>query len=275
VRLAAAGLAATLALGAAAVPLGVIGGLGALAAGVTGCKRSSAAGATADPDAVGIVVKAGSEGLLLTWIDDKGDFHVETRVADVPTMGKDAVRVVDPGKDDGTHADRVFVADLREARADGSYPVRVMTRDAFEAIAVARREKSGPTLASAGPAQPPPGGGAPPAGGNGPGGGAAPPDHGAQQDPGGNRPGSNRPVVIIYGAEWCGACHDAARYLRSKGIAYVEKDVEKDAGAAREMQAKLAQNGLRSGSIPVIDVRGRVMVGFSPAEVDSALGAAL
>jgi glutaredoxin len=82
-------------------------------------------------------------------------------------------------------------------------------------------------------------------------------------------------VVIIYGAEWCGACHDAARYLRSKGIPYVEKDVEKDASAAREMQQKLTQNGLRAGSIPVIDVRGRVMVGFNPHEVDSALGAAL
>ena len=41
------------------------------------------------------------------------------------------------------------------------------------------------------------------------------------------------------------------------------------------MQQKLAQNGLRAGSIPVIDVRGKVMVGFNPHEVDSALGAAL
>jgi glutaredoxin len=234
----------------------------ALATGASACKRSSAVGATADPDAVPVVVKPDSESLLLTWIDDKGDFHVETRVADVPLMGRDAVRVVDPSKDEGTHADRVFVADLRQSRPDGTFPVRSMTRADFEAIAVARREKTGPTLASAAPSQPSPS--------------SQPPDN---APPGAQAPGSSRSasrqVVIIYGAEWCGACHDAARYLRSKGIAYVEKDVEKDPSAAREMQQKLAQNGLRSGSIPVIDVRGRVMVGFNPHEVDSALGAAL
>jgi glutaredoxin len=236
----------------------------ALGAGAAACKKSSAAGVTSDPDAVPIVVKADSEDLLLTWIDDKGDFHVETRVADVPLMGRDSVRVVDPNKDEGTHSDRVFVADLRQARPDGLFPVRTMTRAEFEAIAVARREKTGPTLASASPSQTLP---------------SPPPPQGAgagANDPsqGGPRPAA-KPVVIIYGAEWCGACHDAARYLRSKGIAYVEKDVEKDPSAAREMQQKLAQNGLRSGSIPVIDVRGKVMVGFNPHEVDSALGAAL
>jgi glutaredoxin len=223
------------------------------------CKRGSGAAATADPDAVGVVLKDDSEGLLLTWIDDKGDFHVETRVADVPLMGRDSVRVVDPNKDEGTHADRVFVADLRQARPDGTYPVRSMTRADFEALALHRREQSGPTLASAAPAQPSPSGTA----------GAT-----AENDPGAKRP-STHPMVIIYGAEWCGACHEAARYLRSKGIAFVEKDVEKDSGAAREMQQKLARSGQRSGSIPVIDVQGKVLVGFNPHEVDGALGQAL
>jgi glutaredoxin len=80
---------------------------------------------------------------------------------------------------------------------------------------------------------------------------------------------------VIYGAEWCSACHQAAKYLRSKGIPYVDRDVEKDPDAAREMQQKLAKSGLREGSIPVIDVRGKVMVGFNPAEIDAALGQAL
>src|SRR6185312_17141705 len=81
-----------------------------------------------------------------------------------------------------------------------------------------------------------------------------------------------RTVVVIYGAEWCGACHEAAKYLRSKGIPYVDKDVEKDPAAAREMQAKLAKSGLHEGSIPVIDVRGKIMVGFNAAEIAAALG---
>ncbi|HEX3346219.1 MAG TPA: glutaredoxin domain-containing protein, partial [Polyangiaceae bacterium] len=196
----------------------------AMAGAAPACKRSSGATATADPEAAGVVLRDDSEGLLLTWIDDKGDFHVETRVADVPLMGRDSVRVVDPGKDEGTHADRVFVADLRQARPDGTYPVRVMTRADFEGLAVSRREKTGPTLASAGPKAP-----------------SAPSSTagGDPTEPPGPAHPAGKPVVIIYGAEWCGACHEAARYLRSKGIAYVEKDVEKDSGAAREMQQKL------------------------------------
>ncbi len=218
------------------------------------CKRSHASAKTDEP--APIVVRADSQGLLLTWIDDKGDFHVETSVADVPLMGRDAVRVVDPDKDDGTHADRVFVVDLRTPGADGTFPVRIMTRADFEALAVARREKTGPTLASAAP---PPASALPP------------PD----DTPTGSAKPPGRALVVIYGASWCGACHDAEKYLRGKGVPYVEKDIEKDQGAAREMQEKLAKNGLRSGSIPVIDVRGKVMVGFNPQEIDGALGQTL
>lgn len=240
----------------ALVAVGLAACLGAMGA---ACKRSSASAAVSDKkgDEPTVVVKPESEGLLLTWIDDKGDFHVETRVADVPLMGRDLVRVVDPNAQESP-GDRVVVADLRQTGATGAYPVRFMARADFEAMAVARREKAGPTLAGGGPSAPPQGAPAPP----------------GQQPPAAAPPGI-RGGVIIYGAEWCGACHDAARYLRRKGVAYVEKDIEKDADAAREMQAKLARSGLRAGSIPVIDVRGKVMVGFNAAEIDSALGATL
>jgi glutaredoxin len=217
----------------------------------SGCKQRSAA-ASSEADAPPVVVKADSEGLLLTWIDDKGDFHVETRVADVPLMGRDAVRVADPNKDEA-HGDRICVVDLRQPRPDGTFPVRSMSRADFESLAVARREKSGPTLTSAGPSAGP---------------SAAPDTPSSAQS-------AARPLVIIYGAEWCGACHDAARYLKKKGIPFIEKDVEKDPGAEREMERKLAQNGLRGGSIPIIDVRGKVMVGFSAEAIDTALGQAL
>ena len=218
------------------------------------CKRtpiSAAAGSQREP-----TVKDDSDAFLLTWIDDKGDFHVETRVTDVPMMGRDAVRVVDPANEDGSHADRVFVVDLRQIRADGTYPVRTMARADFDGIALARREKAGPTLAHA----------------------VAPPSSSAAAaapDPDTTTKPASRGVVIIYGAEWCGACHEAARYFRRKGIAYIEKDIEKDPTAAREMQQKLARKGLHTGSIPVLDVRGKVIVGFNSAEIDAALGAAL
>ena len=59
----------------------------ARAAGGVVCKRARPRAVAAD-DPAPVVVKADSEGLLLTWIDDKGDFHVETQVADVPIMGR-------------------------------------------------------------------------------------------------------------------------------------------------------------------------------------------
>ena len=43
---------------------------------------------------------------------------------------------------------------------------------------------------------------------------------------------------------------------------------------ASEMQQKLAKAGRRGGSIPVIDVRGQILVGFSAAEIDRALSRA-
>jgi glutaredoxin len=224
-----------------------------LCTGPTACRRGQSSPPPPDP-ATAVIVRPESAGLLLTWIDDKGDFHVETSVADVPIMGRDVVRVEDPARDESAHPDEMVIADLRQTGVDGAYPVRTMTRADFEALAVARREKAGPTLASAAPAQAPPAGSAP-------GAEAANAKHAARAA-----------VVVIYGAEWCGACHEAARYLRKKGIPYVDKDVEKDPDAAREMQQKLAKNGLHEGSIPVIDVRGRVMIGFNPAEIDAALG---
>jgi len=220
---------------------------------LAGCKRH--ADVKAEDAPVPLTVTEASEGLLLTWIDERGDFHVEQKVTDVPIVGRDAVRVVDPTRDEGTHSDKVFVADLRTARPDGTFPVRTMTRAEFDALAVARRAKVAPALASAAPSA----SGAP----------ADEAQSGSDANP------AARPAVIIYGASWCSACHDAEAYMKRKGIRYVEKDIEADPKAAQEMRSKLARAGLRSGSIPVLDVRGRVMVGFNPREVDDALGQAL
>jgi len=232
-------------------------GLLVLLAIVVACVACRKKAPTALPDEPPIAVRDTSEGLLLTWIDDKGEFHTELKVTDVPMMGRDAVRVIDPNRDEGTHEDKVFVADLRQAKPDGTYPISAMPLHDFDAIAVARREKNGPTLASAASAA-----------------ASAVASALAQgRDPDVQPPTiPGRPSVIIYGAEWCGACHQAAAYLKRKGIAYVEKDIEKDPQAAREMQSKLRGAGIRTGSIPVLDVRGRVMVGFNPQQVDEALG---
>jgi glutaredoxin len=78
-------------------------------------------------------------------------------------------------------------------------------------------------------------------------------------------------VVIIYGASWCRPCHEAADWLKARGVAYVVKDVEHTPGAEAEMSDKLQRAGRRGGSIPVIDVNGELLVGFSPGALAQAL----
>jgi glutaredoxin len=241
---------------------------GALASALLACKTRAVA--TAD-DAGALaggppfVVRPDTTGMIFTWIDERGEFQTVMSVKEVPLVGQDTVKVIDPDHDEGTHEDKVFVADLRSKLPDGTYAVHTMSRADFDQIAIARRKARGPTLADAPDAR------APSAGG---GDGLA----GAQTGQGsaaGAAPGGARPLVIIYGASWCSACHEAAAYLKRKGVPFVEKDVEEDPSAQREMQQKLQRAGLRGGSIPVIDVRGRVMVGFNPRTMDEALGRAL
>jgi glutaredoxin len=80
-------------------------------------------------------------------------------------------------------------------------------------------------------------------------------------------------VVIIYGASWCHPCHEAADYLKARGVPYVLKDIEADPGASAEMSQKLQRVGRRGGSIPVIDVGGEILIGFNPGALDQALAA--
>ncbi len=208
------------------------------------CKKRDAAATASGSAAEELpVVTEATTDLLLTWVDERGEFHVEQKVADVPAASRESVRVVDPAR--SVSADRVFVADLRQARPDGTYAVQAVPREQFEALAVERRKAHGSVLAEAPPS--------------------------ASDPRGPSAEGGAAPPVIIYGAAWCGPCHQAAAYLKKKGVSFVEKDIEEDGSAAREMQAKLAKAGRHGGSIPVLDVGGKILVGFEPHQVDAAL----
>ncbi|WP_437875352.1 glutaredoxin domain-containing protein [Sorangium sp. So ce513] len=194
--------------------------------------------------------------LMLTWIDEKGDTHVELRPADVPAEGRSMVRAMLSDRTEGTR-DVFYVADLTQKRPDGTYAVRTMPRREWESLLEKRRAEH---LAKTAPPPPPvaPGGSA---GAGGPAGPGAPSQLAGV-------------TVIIYGASWCKPCHQAADYLRAKGVAAIVKDIEEDPAAAAEMQDKLAKSHQRGGSIPIIDVRGQILVGFSPHALDQALARA-
>ena len=73
--------------------------------------------------------------------------------------------------------------------------------------------------------------------------------------------------VIIYTARWCGACHRALEHLDEAGVDYVNKDIEDDPDAEEEY---LQKSGGRRG-IPLIDVGGQIMQGYSRRGLDRLL----
>jgi glutaredoxin len=58
-------------------------------------------------------------------------------------------------------------------------------------------------------------------------------------------------------------------YFRSKGFEFTEKNVEKEPEAAQEMIDKSHQQ-----AIPVIDIDGKIIVGYNIPEINAALTAA-
>jgi glutaredoxin len=79
--------------------------------------------------------------------------------------------------------------------------------------------------------------------------------------------------VVIYGASWCPACGTAKAYMARRGIPFVYRDVDDDASAATARDATLTTAGLRpTQTLPVIDVRGTVTIGFYPCVVEKVWG---
>ena len=205
-----------------------------------------------------IDIKDDTPNLLLTWIDDKGDFHVVQKPTDVPKEGRENVRVVLTTREDGT-GKSVYVANLNEVTPTGSYRVKTLTRAAWDELGASKRKARLEALAPS--AQPAPSDSAP-----------SPPSAGNASAP--KKAPATGITAIIYGASWCKPCHDTARYLKQRGVTVIDKDIEENEVAAAEMRQKLARAGRAGSSIPVIDIAGQIMVGFSPMAIDQAIEAA-
>jgi glutaredoxin len=68
---------------------------------------------------------------------------------------------------------------------------------------------------------------------------------------------ANTKSVVMFSAEWCGYCRKARHYLQANGVAFRERDVEKDPAARREYD-RLGGSGL-----PLILVGDQRLRGFS------------
>ncbi len=74
--------------------------------------------------------------------------------------------------------------------------------------------------------------------------------------------------VIIYSTSWCGFCRSEKQYLDGKKVAYIDKDVEKDAAAQKELLEKVGGN---FQGVPVTDIGGDIILGFDRPKIDESL----
>lgn len=77
------------------------------------------------------------------------------------------------------------------------------------------------------------------------------------------------PKVTIYTTPSCVYCKMAKEYFKANNVAYEEKNVAGDQAAVQEMMQKSGQLG-----VPVIDVDGKIVVGFDKSTLDELLGPA-
>ncbi|HSV56438.1 MAG TPA: glutaredoxin domain-containing protein [Magnetospirillaceae bacterium] len=73
-------------------------------------------------------------------------------------------------------------------------------------------------------------------------------------------------AIILYSTPSCSYCRLAKDWLRQRSIAYEEVNVASDSRRAEEMVRKSGQMG-----VPVLDVNGRIILGFNIPELERAL----
>ena len=73
--------------------------------------------------------------------------------------------------------------------------------------------------------------------------------------------------VTIYSTPTCIYCKMAKEFFKEHNVAYTEHNVAEDDAMREEMIQKSGQMG-----VPVIDIDGKILVGFNQPEVEAALG---
>lgn len=234
-----------------------------LAAGVldlSGCRRAVPPAPTAEtpPGELEILEILTDGRFLFTYVEPTGAFATTDKPEIIPAPARNVVRVIDPGQTKLKGANTVYTTNVNEllkSGKSGKTAARPMPREAFETAALA---------------QLPPGASSPRAGQHPPTApvAAAP----SARDAGVPTSAPGTPVVTIYGTSWCGACRTAREYFAERKIPFADKDVEQDPAAASELAQKAAKMGIPTDRVPILDVRGRLLLGFDRARVEALLG---
>ncbi|PIN94446.1 NrdH-redoxin [Candidatus Pacearchaeota archaeon CG10_big_fil_rev_8_21_14_0_10_30_48] len=73
--------------------------------------------------------------------------------------------------------------------------------------------------------------------------------------------------IIVYSTPTCPWCKKVKDFLKDKKISFKDVDVSKNKKSTQEMIKKSGQMG-----VPVIDIDGKIVVGFNESELKKALG---
>lgn len=76
-------------------------------------------------------------------------------------------------------------------------------------------------------------------------------------------------TVTVYSTTWCPYCKMAKEFLNQHKVQFEDINVEKDPAMAKAMIQKSGQQG-----VPVIDVNGKIIIGFNKQALKEALGLA-
>ena len=74
------------------------------------------------------------------------------------------------------------------------------------------------------------------------------------------------PSVIVYSSPDCPYCRLAKEFLIARNISFQEHDISKDRNRAQEMM-RISQQG----GVPVLQINGRIVVGFRKELIEDAL----
>ena len=76
-----------------------------------------------------------------------------------------------------------------------------------------------------------------------------------------------QPKVVVFSTPTCSFCNLAKSYFREKGVKFTDIDVSRDQAAAHDMVRRSGQMG-----VPVIDIGGKIVVGFNRPQINTLLG---
>jgi len=88
------------------------------------------------------------------------------------------------------------------------------------------------------------------------------------------KPTAELPAVTLYSTSWCGWCKTAKKFLRERGISYIEKNF--DNYQLRSALFKLAEawgyDPAKLNGVPIFVINKTIIVGYNKKAILCALG---